>query len=356
MISCKFFYQTIKLKLNQFYQMVSLNDFNDEDTIKLLQQFESLAKFNLVMNRDFQQRFDQPIPIKLKLIRLIFRLIVSITLLRLIGLLFISSNCYQTIIADPLIDVKGRESFIMFTIVFISTHMLIHEMSLIYEKQGRYIALRIFSQIKSNRFSPDYLNINLEQIKLFKKIFHFVLIIIIRLSQILIVSTILLPLLIRLANSKSLATYQLIVSSFFWIIIEATVLAINVLGGALIGGCMILYSIILYFQLDKIDRFSLSLVKYGLTNPHEKQIKSLNVHMIKYMNRFDKLIDDIRYMLLVLFLLISFCGDSFIFIGLTVDTGSKLWSNSLVAFGFYFLIFVGIGGYICGFFYLKVNN
>ncbi|XP_025017976.1 uncharacterized protein LOC107368754 [Tetranychus urticae] len=330
----------------------------DNETIKSLVELEKLSYLCLITQYGQTQQIDKPVSIKLKFAHFMVRVLNLTFILRLICFLTMTDKTMQTIVADPVINTPNREILIVLQLFIVIVMLVVREYILYLENNRKFLILRKLYHIRKNGFSSDYLNLTERQFMFFKRNLHFILINSLRFSKLTIV---LLPFFgtgVRLNNPDSLATNSLIISACFWSITEGLTFIFLYSGGILTVTYIFILMLLYFCQLRSLVESTQNKIKC-LTDQNNQlgvaiTLKSLNYQSTSFLNQFDQLNSDFKYLWLNNVIVFSFLADSFIFFGAIVHINSDYLSDVLTYVGFFVLFMCAVGGYAGGVFHQKL--
>lgn len=321
-----------------------------ENTI--IENIETLEKFLLFLFavRSGYSQVNHGRSNKLKYFELhnkIIRIFLILQAIRFILLLIFDSDFLSIILADPFIHLSRRKVIFILVIYAIVALGLFREYVLYLEGRNCFSFLSTFSQVRKLGFDKRSFKMTNAKLQRFRVIFLMISNFFIGLMYLCYFFVPILLILVRFNNKIYSEILSINIASLLWIPLETHSIYFAVCGVFIIATHIILILPYYYFQMmslvELLEQFILKKESVSLDI-----FRGLSSNTIRFLNGFDDLNRELKYLISYVFVIFSFMGDTFLFSGVILTQASTMLAIIFAAFGMVVLSVIGIETFIVG--------
>ncbi|XP_053209537.1 uncharacterized protein LOC128393382 [Panonychus citri] len=336
-------YTNYKRKLiNLIRNLLCLPNQFDSVDFKIIELFKKLEKTSIMFvgtRRGYSQSIDEPIPRKMLILNYLF-CFLSISLMIRCFLLSLNLDEYPVIISDIKVSGNNHGFLALISATFALLEIVCHVCILYIEEKGVFVILfSKYFDISIENFNSKQFHMNSKQFHRFKRMLYIILTLCMRNIIVEISITGSLVLLIRFGSLFSSSSIGLIISSFFWLIVELIVFTGLGCGLTVTIYQMLISVTIYHFQLkslnDKVDDLSTN------CNNFDRKLIKINGEIIRFYNEAERWFSSVKMFILFIFIQTSLFCDMMIFLGSMVQIVSKDFSILMSSTGYPIIIFTG---------------
>ena len=330
------------------------NDQDEQETLKQIEVLEKISFRLIITRRGHQQDRIGYVHPYFHLHNNLIRFVVIVQIIRLITLIKYTDNGdIQVYLGSPLYNLPDRNILLGLAFFLAITLFILREYIFYMEDHGAFNEFLTLRDIRINGFDRRRLRLTDCQCKLFRSLFHFLINFWNRFT---ISCCVFIPLfltLIRILNVEFRnGSSSLFICSIFWTILEVHTF-LFIASGLLYLESHITILIPLYLcQLNSVIELCDKYKRKPKIDDY--LIKELDFNFILFMNKFEQLMIEVRYLLFFIFFIVSFIADTLVFIGAIVKLSAIFISNACALVGVFALVIIGGATYATGVYVSKV--
>uniref|UniRef100_T1KSC3 Gustatory receptor n=1 Tax=Tetranychus urticae TaxID=32264 RepID=T1KSC3_TETUR len=337
-----------KLTIKRLKSVVGLPDDADaaQHVNQLIDTMETTARGLLVTKRGYEQYMRDFCYEGYAWKNNLVRCVIVVTIIRLAVLLvYYDNELVSLVLADPIGEKSVGFILIAFAELILCTLSLLREYALYLEESGAIMQLQILKTIQRNGFNPNLLYLSPTENLKFQRIFIFIATNwtnFIRLSK-LIAPIVLITL--KMQHPKVFQDKLFAQMTILWTVSEIIVARFVVTGLLNTGGHLI---ILFPWYVGRISTL-IGMCKDLLQSPRirTKELIEFNRMAIHFLNDFTTNVTSLKLIFFYLFVIISFCADSIIFLAIAAPLPDEM-KYLLMSIGLIGLTIIGIVSYSAG--------